>query len=405
MVNVGGTGGHEDGAIPGGLAGGAGGAGEPTTGAHDWRTRRSVRWGARGIGGLVLYVAVSLVASFPQFEGMRRLPIGVGLFVVAGFLLLGPWARRRTDIPVGHLVVRRAFRWVLVALGVAALVWAAALATDTAHPRDAVLLPSSTNCGSALRPRRFAHSQLDSPTTGQSPIGASGDTFATVASRDCGDGIAFQRTQALGLAQVGLLLLWATLIRPLPTGAPNVPPAPEVEIAAGEPAVVTRYGSAGRRLVPHAWWLIGGAVVIALAFGAVVSGRTERGVRIAQSADRQTARWLAIYPPRIAGLTFTTGELAPALTARDYPTLSQRCQEAKIQADDLRGAVDALPSTMGAHVAETLRRFVTDDDQAFAACVTGSNRRDWAYLETKMLPPLHRAAAAAAELSDQGIDR
>jgi hypothetical protein len=356
----------------------------PTAEAQGPPARRLRRWLTRIVGGALLVLAMGFVAASPS-NSVGNLVIGLVLYVPALALLCSPWARRRQDTPVGHLRARRVLRWILAALGAVALVWGAFLATETAHPVDPAVLSSRTNCGSAVLPRRFP--RVDPKTLrNASPAQVRQDfdlsLISDLSSSECGDGVHQQQSEALWLVPGGLLLLWATLLRPMPT---DTPPR--------------------RRLTTHPWLAVGAVVTAALLLGGTLALHTRSSLQVAERTDREAASWLLTYPPRFTQLNVVVAVLAPALEHRNYPVIVSQCQRAVAVVDSLRDAGSSLPPALGTQLPGDVHQFVAHAHDAFAACVAGAERHDWRYMKAKMLPALDAAQAPLAQILRLGVYR
>ena len=410
---------------------------EPTI----WRIRR---WAVRAAGVLLLGVGVVFVASIGT-AGLWHLLVGAGFYAVALALLLSRWARRRSDSPVGHLTARKAARGLLVLIGAALVVWASVLAAVTVHPVDPTVLSTHSSCGSTIWPRRFpapSASQVAHSPVGTLDIGLAQRLGASLSSSDCGDGIGQQRNNALVLAEIGLLLLWAALLRPLPTNAvePDHDPSGPLEPVLGDrpatpvvlgpepifvdrlaaPAVLAGESAAAAEsslppptarprprqwLLPHRWVMLGAIVATAAVLTGAIAVHTQHQVQSAETFDRQAGAWLATYPQRLDVVGILVDGMVTPLKSRDYATLNARCTTAQTAAGRLDGAGNALPAVMGPAVAQDLRAFVSDIHTAFAACITGSQSRDWDYLKLHMRPALVAASGELAKIQGRAAYR
>ena len=339
------------------------------------RPNRVRRILVRVLGVVAVFFGLGFVGEAGR-SGPHNLLIGLAFYVLGFALLLSPWARRRTDIPPGHVPLRRVMRWILAGVGAGLLIWSAYLATTTVHPHDPLFISTQASCGSAFQPRRF-------PAIGAGDFAADdkqGGLVSFLAASDCGDAIGDQRSFALQAAQAGILLLWATLWRPLPADV-------------GDPGQTADR----RRLVTHPWVIAGLAAVagLCLAVGLVTGRQTDHDTREAERTDRAAAQWLATYPPKLALLDAATYAVVSPLKAHDFAALEPKCQHALQVTSSLDGAADALPAGMGSRLRVYLRAFVDNTHEGFAACVTGSQRQDWSYLEAHMRPAITRAAGLA----------
>ena len=273
----------------------------------------------------------------------------------------------------------------LVGLGIVSLMWATWLATETVNPIDPLFLSTSSNCGSAVWPRRFpspSPSALAKATPSQFRSDLSSELVASFASGDCGDAISNQRALTLLFVQVGILLVWTGLRRP------------RAEAAAEESTSTT----ARPTLVRHPLVFAGAVVALLLVAGVGLAVRSHHDLSVAEETDRQAASWLATYPPRLTRLTVMVAAMVPAMQARDFASLSRQCRAADTQLTTLDRVVDALPTGMGLLLADDLRAFNRDTHDAFEACIYGSDRQDWQYLKTHMRPALVAATTVGNQI-------
>jgi hypothetical protein len=377
----------------------------PTAEAQGPPAHRVRRWAARIVGGAVLLLGMGLVAASPS-NSVGNLVVGLLLYLPALALLCSPWARRRQDTPVGHLRARRIVRSILAACGAAALVWGAVLATETTHPVSPAILSGRTNCGSAVLPRRFPQvdaKALRHASPAQLRLDFDLSLISNQSGSECGDGVHQNQSEALWLLPGGLLLLWATLLRPLPTGAP--PPSP-VDPADGrsEPEAPPT-GTERRRMTTHPWLAVGAVVAVALLLGGALALHTRSSLQVAEKTDQEAAAWLTTYPPRFTQLGVVAAVLAPALERRNYPVIVEECQRAVAVVDSLHDAANSLPGAMGTELPSDVRQFVARAHDAFAACVTGAQRHDWQYMKAHMLPALDATKAPLAQILRLGVYR